>query len=82
MTAKQLDPQPQFKPVLLTLETQHEVDAVSAIFDYSRITSAVGLKTPWMALEKFKSPAYLALYEKLSSTLTLRRWFVEPTLSK
>jgi len=45
--------EPGFIPVMLTLETQHEVDAVYALFNHSVLNKAVDIPNAWQALLLF-----------------------------
>lgn len=43
MKATRNTPEPKFEPVILTLETQAEVDAIYAVINHSSISDAIGL---------------------------------------
>ena len=43
MKVEQVEPKVQFKPVVITLETQNEVDELFMLFNYSPITSYTSL---------------------------------------
>jgi hypothetical protein len=55
--AERLTVPPQFTPVVLTLETQEEVDKVFAIFNFARIVDAVGLPDAYEHLDRFTTKA-------------------------
>ncbi len=57
---------PEFIPITLTLETQHEVDAVFALLNHLVLSQAVGLRDLWKTLEPY---AINDLYDRLDKTL-------------
>lgn len=47
MKVEQINPEPKFKPVVITLETQDEVDALVTITNYSPISRALPCTKNW-----------------------------------
>jgi hypothetical protein len=47
-----------FNPVVLTLETQAEVDAIFACLNHADVAQAIGLSGKWNCLAAFKSLDY------------------------
>lgn len=53
MNAVQVNPPVKFNPVVLTLETQEEVDKLFAIFNNARISSILNIDTAYKHLKPF-----------------------------
>jgi len=54
MKVEQIEPKPQFRPVVITLESQEEVDAITTIVCHARITEIFPvLKGWWIKLDNF-----------------------------
>jgi hypothetical protein len=47
MKVKQIEPKTQFKPVVITLETQEEVDALVTVVNHSMITDTLPALQDW-----------------------------------
>lgn len=62
--------QDSFQPVILTLQTQHEVDALHAIFDNPRIRRAMGFENPLhQVLQNFRSMSSVAIFGRVNNLL-------------
>ena len=56
MKVEQVEPKVRFKPVVITLETQNEVDELFMLFNYSPITSYTSLyNSLYNELERYRS---------------------------
>lgn len=60
--------EPEFIPVTLTLETQHEVDAVFALLNHTTLSTAVCLPDAFKVLSPYKDD-YYHLHQKLCANL-------------
>ena len=70
MKAKRVEPKQEFIPVIVTLESQEEVDALYAVIDNTVIVSAIPILNRWqLRLQPFKSPDYRLSFVKLDGML-------------
>ena len=61
--------EPAFKPVILTLETQEEVDALYAFLAHSVLSDAVGLLARYQVLTPYRTRRYENHLETLNALL-------------
>lgn len=73
MKAHRADPKPAFVPVILTLESQEEVDEMVAILTERHISPSRSIFDPYLGeLQAFRSEAWRDRYEKLKERLSNR----------
>ena len=61
--------EPAFKPVILTLETQEEVDALYAFLAHSVLSDAVGLRLQYEVLTPYRTQEYTNYVRILNALL-------------
>lgn len=67
---KAIREKPEFIPVILTLETQHEVDALYALLNHGALNSAVELPDAYKLLQEHTLPSSTShLHSKLCDAL-------------
>ena len=70
MKAKRAEPKQEFVPVIVTLESQEEVDAFFCLCNHGGITRVYpALNGWWSSLTPFRSRHYSALFDKLINIL-------------
>lgn len=70
MKAERVEPKQEFVPVIVTLESQAEVDALFAVVNYGKITDVLpAIDRWWSKLAPFKSKNYCSLWDKLDQRL-------------
>jgi|GEM_PF-2601953 len=76
MKVERIEPKPVFRPVVLTLETQEEVDKLYAMFNYNAITEALGIDTLgsrwWKKLNPFTSCGRNKFHQQLVNNIMRR----------
>ena len=66
MKAERIEPKQEFVPVIVTLESQEEVDALYAVIDNTIVTSTIPALWGWQPkLHPFRSPDYQLPFKKL-----------------
>ena len=69
MKAEREDIKPPFTPVVVTLETQEEVDKFFAMTNNARISTALGLDDWWEEVEDYASKKCRVWLDKLRRIL-------------
>jgi len=64
MKVERIKPEAEFVPVVVTLETQEEVDKLFALLDHCTVNRELGTKDWWKLLEKYKSKGYEKYFNK------------------
>jgi len=65
----------EFKPVVITLETQDEVDQMYAVANFDPLGSLFdegGFGKLWEKLKEFKSQGYQKWFDKINSSIRTR----------
>ena len=71
MKVEQIEPQVQFRPIVITLETQEEVDTVFTAATHSILTDILpALKGLWKMLQPFRSLDYQSLFNRLDKRIS------------
>lgn len=66
MKAERIKLEPEFVPVIVTLESQEEVDALYAVVDHTTIQATLPVLNDWQGqLYSFRSSNYAELWKKL-----------------
>lgn len=66
MKAERAEPKQEFVPVIITLESQEEVDSLYAIVGHTTISSTLPVLYGWQnKLILFRSSSYARLWKKL-----------------
>lgn len=58
-----------FIPVNLTLETQHEIDAIYAILNHANVCDALGFDSHYKTLEPYKTDESDNLHNRLDKII-------------
>ena len=70
MKAKRAEPKQEFVPVIVTLESQEEVDSLYAVVNHTTIRCVVPVVAEWQSkLKPFRSYDYQLLHNKLDKLL-------------
>ena len=69
MKAERIEPQVEFVPVVITLETQEEVDKMFAVLVHCKINTAVSMNNWWKALNSYKTNDYRVYFDKLDEVV-------------
>lgn len=70
MKVRQIEPQVQFKPVVITLETQEEIDAIFAVLNHGKILRVLPILGGWWSvLEQFTSSQRHRYWNRLNSII-------------
>ena len=70
MKAERIEPKQEFVPVIVTLESQEEVDAVYAIVNHITITSTFRVLLGWQdKLYPYRSCGYSKLWKMLDGLI-------------
>lgn len=59
-----------FTPVILTLETQAEVDGVFTLLNHALLAKAVELPDAWETLRGFRGPNASKLFDRVSDLIS------------
>lgn len=60
-----------FTPVILTLETQAEVDAISAVLNHSKLCDVLGFVVEYKQIQPFESDAANEFHLRLNKIIKL-----------
>jgi len=70
MKAERIEPKQEFVPVIVTLESQEEVDALYAVIDHTTISSILPVFYGWQSkLEPYRSLEYRKSWKKLDELI-------------
>ena len=61
---------PKFTPVILTLESQEEVDKIFAIMNYTPLHVALNFNGVWEQLDQFKTNEYYHFHDIIEKVFT------------
>jgi len=64
MKVERIKPEAEFVPVVVTLETQEEVDKLFALLDHCTVNRELDMENWWRPLEKYKSKGYEKYFNK------------------
>ena len=71
MKAERVESKQEFIPVIVTLESQEEVDALYAVIDHTTITSTFRALFGWQTkLYPYRSRKYQELWKRLDDMIT------------
>ncbi len=69
MKIETIAPPDVFRPVVVTFETQAEVDALFGVLSYSPLLAVSGCRGLWKGLEPRKTPGYIETFNKVEKLL-------------
>jgi len=69
MKVERIKPEVEFVPVVVTLETQEEVDKLFALLDHTTVNRELDIKGWWKLLDGYKSSDYKKHFNKLAGII-------------
>ena len=69
MKVERTEPKVKFVPIVITLETQEEIDKMYAVLVHCKINIAVNINHWWKALDWYKTNDYRVYFNKLDEVV-------------